>query len=316
MASARVSTSRLVPVRTGARESPAPRRRVGALVEPDERTIHARGVGQILDTALDVLVSRFGACVGIAAFFWLPYRLVAELIRTSDVSFQVQVIWGASSMVPEVLTTACVCSFVGGFLLRDRVSAADAIRSGLVAGVGLVLIAGMQLVATFFLALCCAVPALLGYWLFSMVPTVYVLDRKALVRERASGLVGPVRWFAGIVVSMQRAMQLAMGRGSFGRWVGWASVSALVVVLPLSFLPFALDEPTVRMFMEDTLAIEGRPLELTLSAISAIFIGVGTAYIAILNTVYYVDERVRKEALDLELRLGSLVRRAAPPSGR
>ena len=55
------STRELQPHRSTERRSQT----VPAPLEP-------RGVGAILDTALDVLLARFGTCVGVATCLWVP----------------------------------------------------------------------------------------------------------------------------------------------------------------------------------------------------------------------------------------------------
>ena len=294
-----------------ARSAPR-RRRPGTRVERDAEPLRSRGVGQILDTALDVLAARFGPCVLIAVVFWIPYQLATELINSSGVPIELQLGWTVSALVPELLTTAGVCSFVGAHLLGRRIATDTAMRVGLAAGAGVLVIAVMQTFATLVLALCCVVPFVLGYWLFAVTPTVYVLERKRIGDERAAGYVWPLRWVAEILLSVERGAKLVFGLGSFGRWAGWATVSLLTVLTPLSLVPVGLENPGVRTFMEETLKLQGRPIEIALFVLSALFLGVGTAYSAILKTVYYLDERVRKEAFDLEMRLDRIELRTAP----
>ena len=84
------------------------------------------------------------------------------------------------------------------------------------------------------------------------------------------------------------------------------------MVLPLSSFTTALEAPAVRQVVEESLALQGRLVELAIAVITAAFLGIGTAYMAILETVYYLDERVRKEGFDLELRLRELEERSIP----
>jgi len=45
---------------------------------------------------------------------------------------------------------------------------------------------------------------------------------------------------------------------------------------------------------------------LALTVLSAAFVAIGTAYAAILATVFYFDQRARREGLDLELALARM----------
>ena len=259
---------------------------------------------------MDVLVSRFGPCVAIAAICWIPYQVANEVLKYSGLGFGAQFVSAALAFLPELLTTACVCSFVGGYLLRTRVTAWDAIKNGVTAVIGVGVIALVQGVSTVLLAVCCVVPAVLGYWLFSVGPTVYVLERKELVARNYRGSSGAIPWMLGIGYSIARGVRLVQSLPSFGRWAGWTIVAGLAILWPLAFIPSALSEPAVRQHLEDLFSVQGRPIELTITTISAVFVGIGTAYFAILKTVYYLDERVRKEAVDLEMRLTQLGERS------
>jgi hypothetical protein len=315
MAGTRVSTQRLVPAGERAEESHGTlrdaRRRTGrtgrGLRVEDGEPLHARGVGQILDTALDVLVSRFGPCVGFAALSWLPFQIGNEVVqRSSALSIQARILWGTTNLVPEFLTAGFVCSFVGAHLLRRRASSADAFRNGILAAPGIAVIALLQVLTIFGLMCLCIVPFFLGYWLFAVVPAVYVLERRDLLGRAGREIPAIFRWSSGILISVARGVRLVLGTGSFGRWLGWAVVALLAVYWPLTGFPALFEDPSVRNFMEESLGLEGRPVSFTLAVISALFAGIGTAYLAIVKTVYYLDERVRREALDLELRLDRL----------
>ncbi len=308
MAGASVSTQRLLPARAfGREEARAPRRerrrRSSARVAFDAPRLHARGVGQILDSALDVLVERFGVFVGIAACFWLPYQIVNELVGYSRFGLGGQLVSALFGFLPEHLTSACVCSLVGATLLRLRVTTWGALRNGITAAIGVSLIALAQAISTVFGMLLCLFPALLVMWLFSVGPTVYVLERRTLLARSGGVTRGPIAWLSGILLSLVRGTQLVLGLGSFGRWAAWTTVAGLAILWPLLLVPTALADPTVREFLESTFSIQGRPIALMVTAISAVFVGIGTAYFAILKTVYYTDERIRKEALDLDLTL-------------
>jgi len=309
MAGSSVSSLRMTPA--GRRERVRGSRRVlPARVEEEQDALHARGVGQILDTSLDVLVSRFGACVGIAAACWVPYQVANELVLSSGLSAEARFAWLFSARIPEFLTTGFVCSFVGAYLLRRPLSAWEALRNGLAAAVGVSVIAVLQMITSGLFACLCFFPVVLAFWIFSVTPTVYVLERRELSRNVAGNLPWLGRWVVGLVLSIRRGARLVWGVPSFGRWLGWVVVAWLIVYWPLSGIPGLLRHPNVEYYLEGSLGLQGRPIELALVVISAVFVGISTAYFAICKTVYYVDERVRKEGFDLELRLERIAERA------
>lgn len=308
MPGVRVSTQRLRPVgsRGVALEATDPEdpkvseavgeRTPGAGPRADSRAMSMgpRGVGQILDTALDVLFARFAPCVGFATLFILPFRLGGELLAAEQ-----RLLWEFTYALPELLTSAFVCSLVGAHFLQRRATAGAAFRGGLVALPGITVIACLKVVSVFGLTCLCVIPSILGYWIFAVMPAVYVLERGDLVR-RAQAAPG-TRWAAGVGLAILRGMRLVFERGAFLRWAGWSVVGLCVLYLPLNLSAGVMDAPQVRHRLHEILPLQGRAVWIALASIGAVFAGIGTAYLAILNTVYYLDQRVRREALDLEL---------------
>ncbi|HED66487.1 MAG TPA: hypothetical protein ENJ09_13155 [Planctomycetes bacterium] len=265
----------------------------------------ARGVGEILDTALDVLVATFGTCLVIAAACWIPFYVAGEWILDSGISPSVQLFWALSTRAPEVLTTGFVCSLVGAWILGRGVRRTEALWNGARAAAGVFVIAVLQIVASAALACLCVGPMVLAFWLFSVTPTVYVLERRELVSRLASGNRGPAGWVAGILLSVGRGFRLVFGLDSFGRWAGYALVSSIVVLWPLRMVPALAQNGVVQPFVEAATGLHGHGVGAILAAVSALFVGIATAYSAVLGTVYYVDQRVRREGLDLELKLAA-----------
>ncbi len=313
MASSSVSTQRLTASRAGARRRRGsehrPRGRAATRPEARPRVLHARGVGAILDTGLELLVSRFGICAGLAALCWIPFEVASELVLRSDLPSELYLYWSLLTPLPEYLTVGFVCGFVGTELLGREARVGAALRNGLMAMAGLLVIALVQVFSGVMVCLC-GVGLFLPLWLLSVTPAVYVLERHDLIRSAWSQHSWPLRWLFGLLHSMGRGVRLVWGGRSFLRWLGWFAVSGLAIVVPLSGLPGALENPEVRLFLEQHLPVQGRPIELTLIAIGAVFLAISTAYNAVLRTVYYVDQRVRREALDLWLQLEELEGRA------
>jgi hypothetical protein len=266
-----------------------------------------RGVGGLLDQALDVLVERFGPCVGIGILCWLPLQLAVELASRSGASPEAQLVVQALLMVlalvPKFLTTAFVCLVVAGRLLERPVATADAVRRGFLRLPGLACLLGLQMLGMLLLACACLVPALLAPWLFALMPTLYVLE-DARRPEAPAGLLA--RWGRGVRQAFERGLRLVLGWDSLGRFFGYSVVAYVTVSLPLSSFVGGLGLPPVREELDALLGLSGTPVDLALTLMATALVAVGTAYVAVLDAVFYFDQRVRREGLDLELALGRL----------
>jgi hypothetical protein len=291
-----LSRERLLPARGAGREEEEPARaREGA-------GLHPRGVGELLDDALDVFRAHFGACVGIAALFWLPVQVGVELMIRSGASPDAALLWDLAALPVQVLATAFVCGLVGNHLLGERVQAGAAVVLAARRMVGVSAIGIATFMAGVVLLCPCLVTTYLAKWLFSVAPAVYVLEYR--------GGRGFAEFLAGIPLAIARGIRLVWGSGPFLRWLGWVSV-AYAALVPMSSIPQLLRLERTRALMQEWLGIRGGPFEFVLAALSAAFLGVGTGYLAVVMTVYYFDCRVRKEGLDLELRLRALQARRA-----
>lgn len=296
-----MSTQRLVPPHS---EQPAAlpqgRRSAGAQVVADARPLARRGVGQILDTSMDVLVSHFGALVGIAALCWLPLKVGGELLWLSGAGATAHLLWSLTTVAPQLLTTSFVCGLVGAHLMQREASLGQALRVGFLRFPGMLVIAVLNVAASVVLLCPCGITTYAAYWLFAVIPAVYVLERERLA---------PLNWFAQIWAAVVRGFKLVWGWGAFGRWLGWSSVAFFAIGIPLGMIPGAVEMPQVREFLEQRLGAQGSSVEFLIATVGSAFVGIATAYMAVLMTVYYTDQRVRREGLDLELRLGRLAAR-------
>ena len=311
MAGARISSQQLAAGSVAAAGFEGRSRR-GARVE-DAHHLGRRGVGQILDAAMEVLVQRFGVCVGIATMVWLPFRLGTELIARSSAPEEVLLLWGTTNVAPQLLTTGFVCTLVGGHLVGRRVPLGEVLMSGLTRAPGLGVIMLVNLMAAIVLVCPCIVSSYAAYWLFAVVPAVYVLERGQLLPRGGPGgpVGGALRWLGEAFVAVGRGIRLVWGGTSFLRWIGWFAVANVAIIVPLTAAPSALDYPGVREQISTVVDLDG-PAGLLLVLVGSLFFGIGTAYTAIVMTVYYVDERVRKEGLDLEIALRRLAGRGTP----
>jgi hypothetical protein len=303
MAGARVSIQRLVPANREAPPSPSTGRRFeGARVVDDSMSLRRRGVGQILDTSMDVLVARFGVFVGIGALCWLPFKIGSELLWYSGADDVTRLLWTATTVAPQLLTTSFVCSLVGAHLLRREMSLGEALKIGFTRFPGMVLIALLNIVVAVLMLCPCVITSYASYWLFAVIPAVYVLEREGLKSRN---------WLAQVGAALVRGFQLVWGWDSFARWLGWVTVAVIAITGPLGSIPGLIDVPQVREFLDQQLGAQGSGVEFMIAAVGSVFVGIGTAYMAVLMTVYYLDQRVRREGLDLELRLEQLTARHA-----
>lgn len=305
MASAAVSVQTLVSAGQAAREAreaeaargAGARRRASRrrrLFRRGEAGLRPRGVGEILDTACEVLTGGFGPCVGIALALWLPARALtlfalrsppAELAPLLQFGLPQTVLQFAVQTMIAAMLALYVCERIQG---RD-VSFRDSVALGLqrALGVGAIsliagLLSGVAAVAT---CVCLGLGGYVVQWLFAVAPAAYVIER------------------SGVFASLGRSAQL-VGR-SFWRWLGWFVVMS-AMLLPLATPAQLLDDPRFRQEMLADLALGGTEFDLVYVLVSALFLAVSSTFTAILVVVFYVDTRVRREGLDLALDLERL----------
>ncbi|MEM7309898.1 MAG: hypothetical protein AAF682_24700 [Planctomycetota bacterium] len=249
-----------------------------------------RGVGQILDAACDVFAARFGACFGVAFLLWFPTLFVESLLLSLG---QDALFFGWGLIFPvlvQLFTSVFICSLVGGYLQGRFVSAGEAVTNGLHRFPGMIVLGGFTGVLTVLGMCSCFLPGILLAWLFSLVPAVYVLER------------------TGMGETLGRAIKLVSSWPAFLRWAGWGTVGWMMVYPFASFRELMGVVP-VRNALQEQLALGGLPFDLAVAAVGAPFLAIGTGYMAVVETVYYVDQRVRCEGLDLELRLRAVLDR-------
>jgi hypothetical protein len=265
----------------------------GATALPELRP---RDVGELLDTACDALSARAGTCLALAVPLWLGvYGLERLVISEGVLAFDdpadlgVLVGQGAVASAVRALTVALVTLVVYGYLQGQRLSAPAALSACLrraPALLALTLITGLAMfVATSCGAVCLFVPAVLLGWLWAAAPSALVLER-----------VGP---FA----ALRRSAVLA--RRGFARWVGIALVGKLVT-LPFFGVIQVIQLPEARDALRAALGCP-EPLFTALEVLlSAVFSGSAAALASVVLTVYYIDQRVRVEGFDLDMRLERL----------
>ncbi len=306
MAATRLTRQRLQPARaTGAASRDAPS---FELLE-DLAQLRPRGVGALLDETFQLFLRAFAPCTGFALLCWVPFQVVSDLLWGSGVSEEVALAWSLLGAGPEFLVRAFLFSLIGLALLRQRPSVGRSLFELVRTLPGLVLIAIFQAFVTFLGTCACLVPGLVAMWMVVTVPVVYVLERRDLA-TRVGAETPVLRWFVGIVESVRRSVRLVWGLPSFGRWLGAQTVLMFVFLWPLAGAPAMLEDPNVTTFLEDTVGLQGRPIEFAIALIVAAFLAVASVLGVLFQLVYYRDQRVRTEGLDLELRLARLEERA------
>jgi len=276
------STRELLPRRSEerrARSEPAP-------LEP-------RGVGAILDTALEVLLARFGTCVGVAACLWVPALALGRIgLRASGALEALSMLSGiGAQFVVQGLAVGLVTIVVYGHLQGRRVTGPESARIALLRTPAVLATALISSIGTVVGACCCLVPGVVLSWLWIVAPAAVVLER-----------VGPLE-------ALARSASLA--KGGFLRWAG-TMLSQIALSLPLTLVGASLADPNVRGWIEPRLGLSPLAFDALDVALSSFLMETATAMSAIVLTVFYIDCRVRKEGFDLVMRLERLRERAQP----
>ena len=194
---------------------------------PDIPPLHPRGVGQMLDAGLDVLRDRFGTCVLMTFFLFLPAQALMRLpIYGSAESEAAGMV--AGMILSQLLNSICiglVSLVVLGELKGERVGAADALRVGLRRAPKLFLCSLIIGIGTGVGTMCCFAPGVYLMFIWSVAPSVLILEN-----------TGPI---AALVRSKNLVQQ------SFWRWAGLWSVLILLSA-PFSGVAGLLGEPELR----------------------------------------------------------------------
>jgi hypothetical protein len=305
---ARLSVEDLQPASVARRAAARTRRRFqGARVERDLR-LAPRDAGGILDLALEALLARFGAALGVALLVWVPFRQITELLGLSGGTL-VLFGWNLLELVPRAITESVAVSLVVDALQDRRAPAQASIRRGLVRAPGVVLLIAITQYALMPLVFLLVVPFLLAQWLTWAALPIYVLEGDALLTqsERAAGRRHPLVWLANVPRRVGRALvrsvRLSLGGPALGRWFLIVIVSMLLLAGLSELAVVAVTYPASREVLRDVLGIGGATAEFALGAVGATLTALTACVRAALMATYYLDLRVRREGWDLELRL-------------
>jgi len=195
-----------------------------SLAQEELPPLRARGVGEMLDTAVDVIRARFVSCVLLSTALWIPVMAFDRLgSRLSGTAGQVHSALSMLLMLPvQSLTVALVTLIVYGHLQGREVGPGRATMIGLKRAPALLICTIASTLATWFGALLCLVPGIYLAFLWSAASAALVLER-----------LGPI-------AALARSAQLV--RSSFKRWLGLVLV-AWCLMLPFTALSGTLTDP-------------------------------------------------------------------------
>ena len=247
----------------------------------------------MLDVSLDVFRERFALIAGTCILLWFPLRAVMPFIAPHTwMDFE------STELMFGGVVLFLGWSLVGGLLAALGQAAVYQITLATIEGRELGL--GSALRVAFRRILSVAVMALLyqlvvGTGLMCLIVPGIFLAWKFWVAKPALILEG-----ASMGTAIQRSFELTTG--TLGRWLGVA-FSRFMFVSVLSFTVSTPDDPTYRGWILNALPISGLTLDLINVFLSSIVVGTVTALSAVIETVFYVDCRVRRDGYDLDLDL-------------
>lgn len=285
----------------------APRAEEGPREHGEVSHLAPRNGAEIVDLGLEVLARRFLPCLLISVALWIPVRLAMPFVvraipANSFDNEQLMSFWvgligvGLFARLVEIVVTMSLSVLTYEHLVGRLVSAPEALRKTLrrtPALIGLFLIqtlilgAGSSLIVG--LAIFCP-PFLLGalaYWAYfswklTLAPSILVLEDLTLGQ------------------AITRSFNLS--QGSFLRWL----VVVMIAGMLSSWFSAGLQPADNELLRQSALEAFGlAPLvyDAVLVPVTAVFSGLATAILAVAWTAYYLDTRIRREGLDLRMRL-------------
>ncbi len=252
--------------------------------------MHARGVGQMLDLAVDLFVACLVPTVGLAFLMWLPVRIAWVLLGSAEEeSAAVQVLLNLiGATVVQTLSVALTIQIVYAELQGSRLS----MRKALLVAVkrGPALIACSILVSMGTTAGCCLVVGFIFImYIWSVAPAALLLESR-----------GPLD-------CLVRSQQLV--RKSFPRWAG-LMLCAFAFKLPFDAAAAFLDQPQIIHWALEEQQVSPLLYSLAQVFLTSLLLAVSAAGWSIVITVFYLDCRVRREGFDLAMRLERLTNAA------
>lgn len=274
-----------------------------------------RTSGQILDAALDLARTRMGLYVLVATIVWLVARGLQPLIGLSaledemfggDSSYVLLLVAfnGVVQFVIESLALVAVTVFAWPAVTGTEFSLGASIRRALlclVPVVGLQLVASLAVLPALFCT--CGIGGIYLSWKFTLAPIVYTVER------------------AGFGASIGRSFQLSSQNGSgwdaIAGFLRWLCVYGSAYVVGMAFKGVAgiVDQPAFRISLRDGLGLSELAFDSLTIVVTSFFNGIASVLIALALLAYYLDCRVRRDGLDLRVRLATLESETASAPG-
>ncbi len=276
----------------------------------DEFELAPRTGPQLVDLGIEVLRRRFLPCVGLSVLLWFPIRaampfilrMASSMSYGSGVSFEFLGALGGHWLIArfiEVLVTMSLTLISYEALTGRELGPLAALKQTLQRSVALVSFFILQFLFVaagagllMILGFMCP-PLMLGafaYWVYfswklAVAPSALILE----------GL--------GAVEAIKRSF--ALTPGSFWRWCGLMVIITLLTFGLTSGMQIGDNQLLRDAFLEAT-GISELWFDVVLVLISSVFSGLSTAIIAVTATTFYLDTRIRREGLDLRMRLERL----------
>jgi hypothetical protein len=279
-------------------------------VKPGIVPLRPLGVGEILDGAISCMRAHPRPMIGLSAIvvtvtqvlqllltWWLvqdvttasaslesgaDFSDVASVMGDSFVVFLVGIILGG---VAQLVLTGLLTVVVSRAVVGQPATVEDAwsvVRPQMLRLIGLTLLVGLLYIVGFVL---CVLPFFYLWALFGLATPALILERQ------------------GVTAALRRSAKLVTG--NWWRVFGILALTTLISFFIAAIIgtPFSLIGSGGQMF-----SVDGDPAEtytffaLTMSAIGGIIAGTITyPFAAGVRVLLYVDQRIRREALDLEL---------------
>ena len=296
-----MSEDRLVPFSSDQgpeRSNRAKRAFQGSVAKELRLEVGPRRVGQMLDQALETFRAGFFRYVMVAMLIILPERIFqaslgADFLQVDvgsaqpfDVGFVLRLL---TLMVPAIVTLYLAQLVVSQMAYADLRGTNESTWVGLgrvaKSAPALVLIVTLAAIGQFIGFCFCCLPYFFVAWKLQLAPYALVLEE------------------CSIAESFRRGWD--MSRGSFFRFWGLFLVLGILGA-GMGYISGAPLQAESRESMESALNLSGLPFDLLFVPLSALFGAIVTALGGVLWVVYYSDQRVRLEGLDLDLRLDEL----------
>jgi hypothetical protein len=266
----------------------------------EEFRLGPRSAPEVVDLGLEVLMSRFLLCVGLGVVLWFPLRAVTPLLLGV----------APATGFDETKVYTFFLALGGYTVLTQLVSIAATVALTLISyqallgrDLGARAALGQTLSRSF---------ALIGLFLLQ-----FLIVTAGTFLLLGLGVLCPPFWMGALAFWLYFSWKLSVApsalvlEGSVLRWLGVVTLSGLLVT-PLSGGTQLSDNELLRAEILDSIAISPTIFDVAFVFISSVFAGLSTAVLAVAMTSYYLDTRVRREGLDLRMRLERLSRVEAP----